>query len=466
MGRSDPGAGSVLSDLTTTTVQLIDVSLNSDESADNVIFEGRPLADDLMVSVSNGIVKVAGLSYDLRINGAEVFADRLTVNGNEGNDTIKAISGVEAVINITLSGNQGNDFLSADAILNGGDGDDTLEGGAGADTLNGGAGNDTYIPQGGVDTVTDTSGVDVILIDGTAGNDNFLILRTGVGGADLEVTVNGLVTTYSGYATAGVDRIIVNGLEGDDNFTVFSGNGAIQLPIEFAGGSGSFDILGLTDGTATSNFYFLGQNPGEGQSSITIGGQAQSVTFSGVEPVFDSVGGPLQVVATDADNTITFAGTVIAIDSEEGLFISNKTDVSIFGLGGSDTISVNGAAGLSGLLNVNGGDPTASDTLIVNGTIGDNLINYSPSTVIGAGNVTIAGLPTTSFGGIEHLTISGQGGSDDLTITTPTGFDQITLNPGPVVDQGSVTMRRSVALGAGLGAPVLFEHWRDGWFDI
>ena len=76
----------------------------------------------------------------------------LTVNGNEGDDAIKAEDGVEALIGIVLNGNAGDDFLSADATLNGGPGDDFLQGGAGADTLNGGPGEDTMVGGLGNDT--------------------------------------------------------------------------------------------------------------------------------------------------------------------------------------------------------------------------------------------------------------------------------------------------------------------------
>ena len=86
----------------------------------------------------------------------------LHVFGNEGDDTIKAEPGVEAVgignMLVVLSGDAGDDFLSADATLIGGDGDDILEGGAGNDTMDGGGGDDTFIGNGGTDIVTGGSG--------------------------------------------------------------------------------------------------------------------------------------------------------------------------------------------------------------------------------------------------------------------------------------------------------------------
>ena len=82
-----------------------------------------------------------GLNYNVNVSSATT-ADTLTVNGNEGNDSIKAVSPVEATIGIVLNGGAGDDFLSGDATLNGGAGNDTLIGGAGNDTLSGGDGDD------------------------------------------------------------------------------------------------------------------------------------------------------------------------------------------------------------------------------------------------------------------------------------------------------------------------------------
>ena len=68
-------------------------------------------------------------------------------------------------------GELGNDFLSADAVISGGPGDDFLEGGSGDDTLNGGAGDDTMVGGGGQDTYNGGAGFDTILIRGTSGAD-------------------------------------------------------------------------------------------------------------------------------------------------------------------------------------------------------------------------------------------------------------------------------------------------------
>ena len=71
-------------------------------------------------------------------------------------------------------------------------------------------------------------------------------------------------------------------------------------------------------------------------------------------------------------------------------------------------------------INVNGGDPTASDTAVVNGTVGADAIEYSP---IGAdsGTVQVNAAPVVNLATVEHLTINGLGGNDALTVNVLAG---------------------------------------------
>src|SRR5207253_1861651 len=126
----------------------------------------------------------------------------------------------------------------------------------------------------------------------------------------LLATINGQTTTYTNFvggsiATSGIEQILVQGLAGNDSLTVDSTNGAIPIPINFDGGVDA-DLLTLTGGTATSDTYAPGPNPGQGTSTIVIGGVTQVVRFSNLEPVIDLVGGPLVVNGTDAANAINY----------------------------------------------------------------------------------------------------------------------------------------------------------------
>ncbi|MFT3883696.1 MAG: hypothetical protein QM703_29215 [Gemmatales bacterium] len=107
-------------------------------------------------------------------------------------------------------------------------------------------------------------------------------------------------------------------------------------------------------------------------------------------------------------------------------------------------------AGLTGSITVNGGDPTGSDTLIINGRVNvADAFTYTPATTTSdTGSVSNTGLPTVNFSTIEHLTINGQNGGpggtgDSLTITTSnlsSGQTEI-LTPGPQFDSGHVDFR-------------------------
>ncbi len=126
-----------------------------------------------------------------------------------------------------------------------------------------------------------------------------------------------------------------------------------------------------------------------------------------------------------------------------GLFGDDKINVLPVGLVGVTTI------------NVAGGDPTASDELVVSGTTGNNTINYLVSSTVGAGAVAIAGSAVVNFVTTESLVIDGQGGTDNLTVTSPTGH-RTTVTPGANADSGTIV---SQGFGAGTGSvPLIYAH--------
>jgi Ca2+-binding RTX toxin-like protein len=471
VGRSNSGT---LSDLSTTGVRLVNLLLGDDAAADSIIVEGRPVNDNILISLpaagSFDLVKVAGLGYDVILDGLDFPAiDELTVNGNEGNDEIKAVAGVEAAVNIRLGGGAGNDVLSADASLNGHDGNDTLEGGSGNNILDGGAGDDVFVGNGGTDSISGGSGSpfgDAILLPGTAGNDTFNLTMNATG--HLLATVNGVTTTYqnpggSAISVAGIELISVQGLAGNDALTVNSATGAVPIPVNFAGGE-NIDSLNLTGGTATANSYTAGPLVDQGISQVVIGGVTQTVSFSSIEPMIDLIAGPFTVNGNNANNAINYtqgsiaANGFVSVDNFETVEFSNKTTLTINGHSGDDVINLNNSATPTGLtgITVNGNDPTASDTLIVNGTSGNNTIGFNPSATIGAGSIAINAIPAVTFTTMENVVIDGQGGTDALTHTTPAGTDQVTYTPTSASDAATIASRVA-GTGAGM-VPLTFAH--------
>lgn len=426
-----------VNDLFATEVVSINLNLGAADAAavDPVTINGRNLADNLLLtSAGAGLASIQGLRYNVNLTNAEA-TDTLTVNGNEGDDTIAAAANIGGVILLRLNGNDGNDFL---------------QGAAGNDIFDGGAGDDTFFGAGGTDNVgggASNSVGDTILLPGTSGNDVFALSLSAT--AQLVATINGLTTTYNNFAggpiaTSGIELIQTNGQAGLDSLTVDSTNGAVPIPINFDGGDNA-DSLTLTGNAATSDTYNPGPNAGQGTSIIVIGGVTQTVTFNSLEPVVDQVAGPLTVNANNADNAINFTGNLISVDAFETIAIANKTSVTINAGSGSDTININGPTGFTGPLNLDGGDPTASDTVIINGTAAANVVNYAP-TAGDAGTFTGLG-PVINITTTEHLIYNGQAGNDSLTVTTAAGGHLLVVDPGALSDEGQITIRQFQVLG-------------------
>jgi len=171
-------------DLYTTDVQVVNVDFEDVAGTDTetLLVEGRTVADNVEITIDTfGVtnLSIEGLRYDVNVWDTDPTNDTLTVDGNQGDDVIKAEDGVEALVAIVLNGGEGDDYLSADATLNGGAGNDFLQGGSGDDTLNGGAGDDTMVGGAGNDTFDGGGGFDTIVIEGTPDDDRIDVTQSG-----------------------------------------------------------------------------------------------------------------------------------------------------------------------------------------------------------------------------------------------------------------------------------------------
>ncbi|MFA6133529.1 MAG: LEPR-XLL domain-containing protein, partial [Phycisphaerae bacterium] len=156
----------------------------------------------------------------------------------------------------------------------------------------------------------------------------------------------------------------------------------------------------------------------------------------------------LTINGSGADNAISLAGTGATsasaqVDSGPALTITNLGTVggstfTINANGGDDVIQVTpGTLGAAQGITVNGGDPTSSDTLIVNGTVAADTIGFTP-TGAAAGSVQVNALPLVTFTTTEQVVLNGQGGGDTLTVTTPAGANTIHYTVGEAPDAGGV----------------------------
>ena len=485
VGRSQV-AGNPLSTLETTDVKVVDINVGGEDGAADIVnVDGRTVADHIAATVpAAGLVAIEGLPYDINIAGAALADDTLNIRGNDGDDTITTGAGLEGVIRLSLAGNAGADTLDVSATaanplasvsLDGGEGDDLLIGGAGNETMDGGGGDDAFVGNGGTDAVGGgVAGLigDTIRVLGTPGADIISLALNASG--HLLATVNGLTTTFTNFiggpiAASTVERIAVDGGGGADQLTVDSTNGAIPIFVSYDGGADG-DSLVLTGGTATSNVYSPGPNPGQGTSTAVIGGVTQTVSFSNIEPLVDLVAGPLTVNATPADNAISYAQTPgdptrgrVTIDNFEYIDFSAKTTLTINALGGSDTISLNNASTPTGLtgITVNGGDPSGSDRLVVNGAAATVSVTLDTQTIAGATGA--GGAVPVVFGAIEELHVTA-GASTTLSLSNTSGANPIeyTYTPGAAVDAGTIQNSVVPVSFTGFGAGAVLDFNGDG----
>jgi RTX calcium-binding nonapeptide repeat (4 copies) len=122
-------------DVTQVNVALAATTGGGDGQADSVSLSATGGPDVVTLTGGPAGVDVAGVLPSLEVTGGEL-ADRLTVNGLAGNDTIDASAVAAGAIPLTLNGDANDDTVT------GGAGDDTLTGGPGADVLTGGLGID------------------------------------------------------------------------------------------------------------------------------------------------------------------------------------------------------------------------------------------------------------------------------------------------------------------------------------
>jgi Ca2+-binding RTX toxin-like protein len=403
----------------------------------------------------------------------------LTIDGGAGNDTITGSQGNDVLFggdgNDTVVGGRGADtaFLgngNDTFTWNPGDGSDVVEGQAGTDTLvfnganinekidisaNGsrvrltrdigtitmdldGIENIQVNALGGADTITvndltgtaakqvniDLSGTvgsgqgdgaaDNVIVNGTAGDDTVTVASSGTG-----VVVNGLAAKVTLAGTEGaLDSLTVNGLGGNDTIDA-SALKAGQINLMINGGAGDDKIIGSRGddtvfGAQGNDTALLGAgndtfvwNPGDG--SDTVDGQAGSDTlvFNGAninEKIDLSANGGQARLSRD------IASITMDLDNVETVDVNAKA--------GADTITVNDLSKTDvNKVNIDlGGADSASDTVVINATNGDDAITITNNN----GVVTVSGLATevtiSNFeANNDRIVINGLGGDDVIT---------------------------------------------------
>ncbi len=302
----------------------------------------------------------------------------------------------------------------------------------------------------------DLGPADTLIIEGSdAAADNYTVDDPdGMGannGPRIVDNVSGVFVQEVTGAAGPLGRLQINTLGGNDTVNVsVSNTDLLTVPIVYDGGTGAdlLTVQGTPATDVTTVTYTPGADPTDGKLTYDTAAAdgVMSIEFTNLQPVLDLVPATSLIVnGNNADNAISYTQGnsadrgLVAVDGFETIEFSNKEQLTLNGLAGSDEFSLNNAATPANLagITVNGGDPTAgSDTVIVNGTAAANAIIVDTLTIDGAQVTGAQGVPVT-VATAEKLIIDGQGGDDTLTHTSPNG-SVIDYFPGPSVGEGSI----------------------------
>ena len=453
---------------------------------------GTAATDIDKLNVSSSSVSVGGtqfnvgsktVHYDSSIEqlGFTTVTPILTLSGSSGDDTITLTAttltinsitvDLTGVIDLTIDSLGGNDSFVVQGVPStlthtdfiGGDGNDSIFGPNGSNTWN-----ITGVNAGNVtgDDNFDFSGIENIT--GGSGADRFVFANNG---AQLAGDLNGGggndTLDYSG-RTAGVTF--------DYGAATSTGIGGNVSNIETLIGSAGMDTLIGSDGGDTWNI--TGANSGDINGALSFSGFENATGGSGGDLFLVSSGGSLSgtidggdgddeidFTMTDAADTVNVGGSVVTRNGADTSYQNFET-LDVNTLGGADSITVNPSAsgfpttvninsgddddivtinllaGVDTTINVDGGAPSASDSVIVNGTSGDDAISVDDLTVTydatrillsGIENLTVAG-----GDGNDTLELSGTSVPENLTLLGGAGDDLITLNYG--IATGNLTV--------------------------
>jgi Ca2+-binding RTX toxin-like protein len=355
----------------------------------------------------NTTYTTAGTDYDqLDVTGTVTLGATLNLSGGA-----VAPSGGESVIIIN---NDGSDAVSG-----------TFAGLAEGDPVSVGSFSGTLTYQGG-------DGNDVALVvtgpysvDGTSGDDEFEVRRIISGGADLIQTLRGGVVIDSRPADT-ITMITINGDDGDDTLTVnyFGSGGFFTAPITFNGnGQTSGDdivILGGSVDTVTHQF----DNDNDGNFTVELGGQTQTVTYTGLEPVTDNLN------ATDRVFTFTGGGEDITLSDDatpgDGVSLIDSTlGKSVAFVNPSGSLTINAGSGADSVF-LTGLDSTFDADLSINGD-------------------------GTGSGGIAPVDVNGDvdAGSGTVTIGGDGNVLSVSFNGGSLTTTGNVSIATTLAITDG-----------------
>lgn len=341
--------------------------------------------------------------YTLATGGADVFGTmHALLNVTSNNLLVRGMTGANNsndVINISRSGSEL--VVSVDV---------------GADVAGTG-------PTGPLESRFNVASVSSLTINGLDGNDTINV------SGDLSFLTGGVTITGDG---------------GDDTLTLDFGAGNMvpAAGLSFDGGNepGS-DLLVLEGGSFATEVYTA---TGASSGTIVLGG-ASTVTYTNLAPIDDTLAVTnFTFNASPSNDTVQIEDSPNAgrsrIRSATGTFelldYANKTNITVSGAGGQDTLN----------LTMTAPAPGQATLVIAGGTSGDTV------------NVSTTVVPTTVNGddGGDTINVNGTGAGSTLTVNGNVGADGVNVNStgagSTVVVNGGDDGDTLNVLGTGSGA--------------
>jgi Ca2+-binding RTX toxin-like protein len=346
------------------------------------------------------------------------------VDGQDGTDTL-LFNGANIAETMSISANHGKVSLVRDiaSITMDLDNIEHIQvnalGDADKITVNDLTGTD--VTQVTLDLGANDGAADQVTVNGTSGDDQINVVATATG-----VAVTGLPAQVNIDHPEAGDLLTVNGGNGND--TITGSQGADRL----LGGDGNDTVIGGRGndtallGNGNDTFIW---NPGDGSDVVEGQTGTDTLVFNGA-----NIGENMDISANGQRVRLFRDIANITMD------LNGVERIQVNALGAADTITVNDLTGtdakqvaidLSAPAGSGQGDG-ASDTVIVNGTAGDDHISIatSGSSVVVNGlaaQVTVAGAEA----GKDSLVVNGAAGNDTINASALTaGQINLTINGG------------------------------------
>jgi Ca2+-binding RTX toxin-like protein len=263
---------------------------------------------------------------------------------------------------------------------------------------------------------TDDSEVDTVIVNGTLAADSVAI--TGSRGV---IEVAGLAAAVSIITPESNDQLIVNTLAGADTVNA-AGLAAGLIGLQINGGDDADNLIGsqgndVINGGRGNDIAFMGSgddvfvwNPGDGSDVVEGQDGADRMVFNGanINEEFD--------ISANGDRVRLFRNVGAVTMDFDGV---EQLDVNT--LGGADLVTIHDLSGTdltlinTGLAAAGGVGDGALDTVIVNGTSGDDVIFANGD----ANGTTILGLST-----IVNIT-GAEAANDRVIVNAGTGDDVV-----------------------------------------